>query len=158
MLVCSFGDLPVRWGWQWRWFSLGSACLAKRQNGQQKEETPQGPFLLQSPSSNAPTPWPLNFSPTGEIERERAGDGGLLLRAVPAADCERAFLSAWSFCSRLVFGESSSVGFALRCGGAVPGILAVLWQEKVGAAESVKFDCLLVALCGTVIMRKLKEN
>ena len=63
-----------------------------------------------------------------------------------------------AFCSLFVFGESS-VGFTLCCVGCVAfGILIVLWQQKVEAVEIVKFDCLLVALCGTVIKRKLKGN
>ena len=57
--------------------------------------------------------------------------------------------------AHVVFGESSSVGFALRCGSVVSGILVVLWQEKVEAVESVKFDCLLMALYRAVIKRKL---
>ena len=56
-----------------------------------------------------------------------------------------------------MLGESSSVGFALRCWGCVvSGILAVLWQKKVAAVESVKFDYLSMALCGAVIKGKLK--
>ena len=103
-----------------------------------------------------------NASPLGGIECERAGNGGVLPRAVPFNGRGSAFLSAWGFsflCSRPLPGDASSVGFALGCGcSVVSGIFVVLWQEKVVAVELVKFDCLLVALCEMVIKRKLKGN
>ena len=103
----------------------------------------------------------------GEIDREaeadRArdltgdewGDGDVRFLAASFNEVERAFTPApysSAFCTRLVFGEVSSVGFALRCCCVVFGIFSVLWQKKVVAVEFVKFDCLMVALC-----RKLKQ-
>ena len=93
---------------------------------------------------------------------EAVGDGEVLLLAASFADVERAFISAWIFsalCSRFVFGETSSVGFALRCCDRVVfGIFSVLWQKKVAAVKFVKFDRLMMALCRTEIKRKLEGN
>ena len=61
---------------------------------------------------------------------EAEGDGEVRLLGAPLAEVERAFISARyssALCSRLVFGEVSSVGFALRCGCVVFGIFSVVW-------------------------------
>ena len=111
-------------------------------------------------------------SPLGEAEREEdderdltgeaGGDGEVLLLEASFTDVGRAFIPARyssALCSRFVFGETSSVGFALRCCCSVVfGIFSVLWQKKVVAVEFVKFDCLKMALCRTEIERKLKGN
>ena len=93
----------------------------------------------------------LKSNSVGETEREREGDADLgllggvggdrevLPLATSFADAERALRSAWIFSclwSRLVFGETSSVGFALRCGSVVSGIFTVLWQKKMVAVVS----------------------
>ena len=85
----------------------------------------------------------------GEIDREaeadRArdltgdewGDGDVRFLAASFNEVERAFTPApysSAFCTRLVFGEVSSVGFALRCCCVVFSIfLLVVWLKKVVA-------------------------
>ena len=45
------------------------------------------------------------------------------------------------------------MGFALRCGGVVSGILAVYGRKRWKRP-----DCLLVALCGAVIKKEIKKK
>ena len=109
-------------------------------------------------SPNASTTLSLKSSSVGEIDLERERDdllgGGGECRLLATRDCVRSFFSLanfFAFCSLFVFG-GSSVGLCVRCGGCVvSGILAVLRQKKLVAVELVKLDCLLMALCGTVI-------
>ena len=85
----------------------------------------------------------------GGILRLDAGDAARRCSLLPLPSGLLYLLLA--FCARRVF-----CGLRPALWGCpVSDILVVLWEGKVEAVEPVKFDCLLVALGGAVIKRKL---